>query len=95
MRATVDFVLDKPPIQYRLSVSLTGTGKGHVTGTGISCPTTCSHSYPAGTHITLAAKPAAGSTFAGWTGGACSGTGACRAGLTSTKRVTAKFTEHA
>jgi hypothetical protein len=75
-----------------LSVSLTGSGSGTVAGSGISCPTTCSQSYQAGTAVTLTASPAAGSRFAGWSGGGCSGTGACTMTLSSDTTVTAMFT---
>jgi hypothetical protein len=56
-----------------------------VTGPGLSCSADCSHSYTAVAtftdpnsfpSVTLTATPAAGSTFAGWSG-ACSGTGPC------------------
>ncbi len=40
--------------------------------------------------MTLTAKPASGSTFAGWSG-ACSGTGTCRVSMVSNKSVTATF----
>src|SRR5436190_15597443 len=62
---------------HRLAVVLAGTGAGTVTGSGISCPGTCSHSYTAGSSVTLTASPASGSSFGGWSGGGCSGTGAC------------------
>lgn len=68
-----------------VSVGLAGTGAGSVSGPGLSCSAACSHSYTAvatftdPTHfpsVTLTATPAAGSSFAGWSG-ACSGTGPC------------------
>src|SRR5256886_6514472 len=40
----------------------------------ISCGATCLHGFDDGTVVTLTASPAAGSTFAGWSGGGCSGT---------------------
>jgi Divergent InlB B-repeat domain/WD40-like Beta Propeller Repeat len=73
-----------------LTVSLTGKGKGAVTGSSISCPGTCTHSYASGTRVTLAAAPAAGSTFAGWSG-ACTGRGACTLTMSSAQSVTASF----
>ena len=81
-----------------LTVSLAGSGGGAVSdGTGaITCPTTCSHTYAAGSQVTLTATPASGSTFTGW-GGACSGTGTCQLTLsadtaTTHTAVTATFT---
>ena len=70
-----------------LTVSLTGKGKGTVTGSSISCPGTCTHSYASGTSVTLAAAPASGSTFAGWSG-ACTGRGACSLTMSSGQSVT-------
>ena len=65
---------------HSLTVSLAGSGSGRVTGSGISCPGTCSHSYTAGTTVTLTASAASGSNFSGWSGGVCSGTGTCTVG---------------
>ena len=56
---------------HTLSVSTAGSGSGSVTGGAINCPGTCSHAYPEGTVVALTATPAAGSTFAGWSGGGC------------------------
>ena len=55
-----------------LSVTKAGTGSGTVTSTptGISCGTDCMENYTNGTIVTFTATPAAGSTFAGWTGNA-------------------------
>ncbi len=74
-----------------LTVSIAGTGHGTVSGSGISCPGTCSSGYPDGTSVTLSATAASGSHFAGWSGG-CSGTGTCKATLSSNRAVTATFT---
>ena len=41
----------------QLSVSLAGSGSGTVSGSGVSCPGTCSSSYPPGTTVTLSAAP--------------------------------------
>jgi Divergent InlB B-repeat domain len=59
----------------------------------ISCPTTCEASYAYGTLVTLAASPASGYTFSGWSGGGCSGTGDCVATMDQARSVTATFTE--
>jgi len=77
-----------------LSVGTTGTGSGVVISTqaGILCGTTCSATYGSGTGVTLTATPATGSTFAGWSGGGCTGTGTCTVTVTAPTTVTATFT---
>jgi hypothetical protein len=74
-----------------LTVSTAGSSTGTVTTTGINCPGTCSHDYPQGTMVALTATPAAGSSFAGWSGGGCSGTGSCTVTMIADKGVTATF----
>jgi Divergent InlB B-repeat domain len=77
-----------------LAVSRSGTGSGSVTSSpdGIDCGSTCSAPFGEGSVVTLTATPAAGSTFTGWSGGGCSGTGACHVTLGSDTIVTATFT---
>lgn len=79
-----------PPATPKLTVSLTGSGTGTVTGPGISCNPDCSETYPLGTEVTLTATPDKASTFIGWSGD-CSGTGTCKVTMTADKSVTAKF----
>jgi hypothetical protein len=76
-----------------LSVSRAGTGSGTVTSSpsGITCGSDCTQTYTAGTRVTLTAIPASGSTFAGWNGGGCSGTGTCVVTVNSATGVTATF----
>src|SRR5712691_5077706 len=76
-----------------LAVVRAGTGSGTVTSTpaGITCGTSCSATFPGGTAVTLTATPATGSTFSGWSGGGCSGTGACTVTLSAATTVTATF----
>lgn len=78
-----------PPVRS-LSVSLSGSGSGGVTGPGISCPGDCTQSYAHGTAVALIASPAAGSAFAGWSGD-CAGTGGCQVTMDAAKAVTASF----
>jgi hypothetical protein len=78
-------------IQHALTVNVAGTGSGTVTGSGISCPASCTGDYLAGTPEALTAQPASGSTFSGWSGGGCSGAGACTTTLSSDQAVTATF----
>ncbi len=79
-------------VPVTLSVTKGGTGSGTVTSNpaGISCGATCSQSVTPGTAITLTATPAAGSSFAGWSG-ACSGTGTCAVTVNAATAVTATF----
>jgi hypothetical protein len=73
------------------TLTVTVSGSGSITGTGISCPGTCSHNYAPGTSVTLSAAPAAGFELSAW-GGACTGTGACDVTMSSAQTVTATFT---
>ncbi|WP_161563973.1 InlB B-repeat-containing protein [Cupriavidus lacunae] len=78
---------------YALTVTRTGTGTGTVTSApaGISCGATCSTTLATGTSVTLTAVADNGSTFTGWSGGACTGTGACTVPMNSATSVTATF----
>jgi hypothetical protein len=78
---------------FTLSISNAGTGSGTVESSpsGISCGSTCSDSYSSGTIVTLTATPSSGSTFTGWSGGGCSGTGTCSVTMTAATSVTATF----
>jgi hypothetical protein len=77
-----------------LTVARAGTGSGTVASTpaGINCGSACSASYASGAAVTLTAAPAADSVFAGWSGGGCSGTGACTVTVSAATTVTATFT---
>ena len=80
---------------YALTVTKAGTGTGSVSSspTGINCGSTCTASFTQGSSVTLTATPDTGSTFAGFTGGGCSGTGlTCTVPMTSAQSVTATFT---
>jgi len=79
---------------YALSVTKAGTGAGTVTSSpaGVSCGATCSATFGHGTLVALTASPATGSTFTGWSGGGCSGTGTCAVTVTAATTVTASFT---
>ena len=79
---------------HTLSVSLGGSGTGTVTSNpaGISCPGTCTGSFASGLRVNLAARPAKGSVFAGWTG-ACAGAGACTVTMSANQTVEAIFTK--
>ena len=80
-----------PPVTHTLTVSLNGSGSVTSSPAGINCGATCSHGFTAGTPITLIAAADSGSTFSGWSGGGCSGTGNCVVTLNSDTAVTATF----
>ena len=84
------------PDTYVLTVANTGTGGGTVTSSpsGINCGSACSASFTNGTLVTLTAAPGADSLFAGWSGGGCSGTGACTTTMDAAKTVTATFNQY-
>jgi hypothetical protein len=85
-----------PAGDYDLTVNLAGDGDGTVTGTGINCfngaGADCTETYAGGTVITLTATADTGSTFTGWNGSGCSGTGNCEITMSQSRAVEASFT---
>lgn len=86
---TANFTLNT----YTLNVSKNGTGSGTVTSnpSGIDCGSDCSETYNPDTSVTLTATAATGSTFTGWSGEGCSGTGTCTVLIDAVMSVTANF----
>ncbi|MGE5274943.1 MAG: InlB B-repeat-containing protein [Verrucomicrobiota bacterium] len=82
-----------PTAEVELSVAV--TGRGTVTGGGISCgngKTACRAKVRQDSTVGLTASPAAGARFGGW-GGACRGKlPTCTVQMDEAKRVTAAFT---
>jgi hypothetical protein len=78
-----------------LAVARAGTGVGTVTTDtgGISCGATCSARYTRGSHVTLAATPAAGSSFSGWSGDCSGSASTCVVNLDTARNVTASFSQ--
>jgi len=93
MAAATTVTASFAPVQYTLTVMAAGAGTGTVTSspTGISCGADCTESYNAGTGVTLTAASATGSTFTGWSGGGCAGTGICAVTMNAATTVTATF----
>src|SRR5205085_5603351 len=78
---------------HTLSVSIIGSPGGTVASTpsGISCGTTCSATFTAGTQVTVSANAALGWGLSGW-GGACSGiASSCTVTLNADTNVSASF----
>jgi hypothetical protein len=77
-----------------LTVNFAGSGSGTVSSNpaGINvCATTCSANFASGQVVTLTATASEGSTFGGWSGAGCSGTGTCVVTVTAATTVTATF----
>lgn len=89
----VTATFNSAPNTFPLAVLKAGAGQGTVTSNpaGINCGPTCAASYNANTVVTLTAAAAAGSTFGGWSGGGCAGTGTCIVTMNAAQTVTATF----
>ena len=74
-------------------VDATGLGSGTVTSApgGVNWPQNRGAAFTAGSQVTLTAAPNAGSTFLGWSGGGCSGTGDCTVTVNGRVNVQAQF----
>lgn len=87
-----NYITVTPP-GYTLTINKTGTGSGMITSTpaGIDCGSDCNETYSIVTTVTITALPDAGSTFTGWAGGGCSGTGDCMVTMVANKTITSTF----
>ena len=82
-----------PPVPPQaLAVTVAGAGAGRVSSSpaAISCGSTCTAQFNAGTAVTLTAVTGIGSAFSGWSGD-CGGTGACTVTMSAARNVTATF----
>ena len=82
-----------PTQEARLEVTRSGSGSGTVTSApaGIDCGQACAGYFTLDSTVTLTATPASGSTFTGWSGSGCSGTGACEVTMSEARSVEAAF----
>ena len=89
------FSITVKPVYHTLSVVLCGTDPGMISsvspGIDFSCPSNCLQSYPAGTAITLTAKPSSVSYFSGWSGACTSSSGNCQILMDAEKTITASY----
>ena len=94
--AFVSFDPLQPPLDppFKLTptvkVKLGGSGHGHVTGTGIDCPSTCQIGVDYQARVKLKAEENAGSTFVRWVG-VCSTNPMCVFNAGSATEVQARF----
>jgi hypothetical protein len=79
--------------RFQLALTFVGNGNGTVSGLPdrIPCPLGCGVAYDAHTVVTLTATAGSDSTFGGWSGGGCSGTGTCVVTMEAAVSVTAAF----
>lgn len=78
------------PVKHLLTVSKTGTGT--ITGTGISCGGDCTEQINAGSIVSLTAAPGTGYSFTRWTGDCTNTSGACSVTMDRVRNVGAVFT---
>jgi hypothetical protein len=76
-----------------LKVAKAGSGSGTVSSApaGIECGADCEEEYEVGQIVDLSAVADAGSKFAGWSGGGCTGIGSCETTMSAAAKVTATF----
>jgi len=83
------------PTTYFMAIVIGGIGTGTVTSDEnppkINCGADCNEWYTSGTVVTLTATPNLGSTFAGWTGQGCTGTGLCIVTMDQARTFIATF----
>ena len=75
-----------------LTVSTSGGGSVTSSDGFINCGSSCTHTYSSGASVILSATPASGWNFSGWSG-ACGSTGSCAITMSSTRAVSATFTQ--
>ncbi len=87
------------PPTVSLTLSTSGTGAGTVSSAAplkIDCDGVCDTQVRSGAEVSLSATPDPGSIFAGWSGGACAGSGTCTVTMEGATSVRAEFaTAHA
>ena len=75
--------------RYRLTVSISGSGS--VSGSGIACPSDCYEDFPAGEIVSLTAYPYSGYILSGWSGVMGSSGNSASVKMDSDKVVTVIF----
>jgi hypothetical protein len=78
---------------FSLAVASSGSGDGSVVSqpAGIECDAVCEEGFLAASQVRLTPAPEPGSTFAGWSGGGCEGTGTCVVEMSQARTVSAAF----
>lgn len=89
----VSVTVNPSPADVAFPLTIATAGAGAVTSrpSGIACGSQCAASYAMGTPVTVAATPAPGWVFTGWSG-SCKGTVACNVFMFPPKDALATFT---
>jgi hypothetical protein len=90
---TFEAVAPPPAGKHNVTVTSSGAGAGRISSSpaGIDCGAGCTAQFDDGTKVIFDAAPAAGSTFAGWSG-ACAGTATtCELSITTDLQIGAAF----
>jgi uncharacterized repeat protein (TIGR02543 family) len=79
--------------QHPISIAKAGAGAGSVVSepAGLDCGAVCVSYFTDGTMVSLTAVSSGHSTFTGWSGAGCSGTGTCVIEAGEAQTVTANF----
>jgi YVTN family beta-propeller protein len=78
------------PSKLKVGVVSKNGGEGTVTGPALNCPDECEAYFKKGEIVTIAANPLLGSTFTGWSGGACKDSVVPTCAVTMDKGLTVK-----
>ncbi|MCC6473077.1 MAG: Ig-like domain repeat protein, partial [Burkholderiales bacterium] len=87
-----DALLTHAVSSFPIFASTVGGGTISSNPSGLNCGATCTAYFAGGASVTLTASPASGNTFAGWSGGSCSGIGNCTLTVNAAATVVATFT---
>ncbi len=81
------------PPAVGLTVSASGSGGGAIASSlgGVDCSASCTAQIRSGAQVTLSATPDQGSTFEGWSGAGCEGSGECTVTMDQANSVSADF----
>lgn len=78
------------PRKLKVGIVSKNGGEGTVTGPALDCPDECEASFKKGEIVTITANPLLGSTFTGWSGGACKDSVTPSCAVTMDKGLTVK-----
>ena len=95
LQATAIYRVVLPAPIFSLTIVKAGNGAVTNAPADINCGATCSANFNQGTRVMLNAGAEVGYTFAGWSGGICTGTGGCAVTMDGNKTITATFTQNA